>query len=186
MLEDLLIRHGAPTLAGIKTGNLFPCPYTSKSFFLAEVRQLNHILVPKGVCLLPLQYVKNRVLVYLFRPGLLKKDLSDHCAIHLLHQAGYQGTQLSHCLGNLMQRLRTSSDFPHEIGLFLSYPPEDVQGFIENRARNFKCVGCWKVYGNEQEALKRFAQYKHCTDIYWKHRKEGKGIAELAIAAKTG
>ena len=26
MPEEILIRQGAPTLAGIKTGSLFPCP----------------------------------------------------------------------------------------------------------------------------------------------------------------
>lgn len=26
MSEEILIRQGAPTLAGIKTGSLFPCP----------------------------------------------------------------------------------------------------------------------------------------------------------------
>ena len=33
-----------------------------------------------------------------------------------------------------MQRLADGGKFPHEIGLFLGYPPEDVSGFIENRA----------------------------------------------------
>ena len=28
-----------------------------------------------------------------------------------------------------------SGEFPHEVGLFLSYPPEDVKGFIDHRAR---------------------------------------------------
>ena len=33
-----------------------------------------------------------------------------------------------------------SGEFPHEVGLFLSYPPEDVKGFIDHRANNFKCT----------------------------------------------
>ena len=34
---------------------------------------------------------------------------------------------------HLIHRLRSEGEFPHEIGLFLSYPPEDVLGFICNR-----------------------------------------------------
>ena len=34
-----------------------------------------------------------------------------------------------------------SGEFPHEVGLFLGYPPEDVKGFIDHRANNFKCAG---------------------------------------------
>ena len=34
-----------------------------------------------------------------------------------------------------------SGELPHEVGLFLSYPPEDVKGFIDHRANDFKCAG---------------------------------------------
>ena len=34
-----------------------------------------------------------------------------------------------------------SGELPHEVRLFLSYPPEDVKGFIDHRANNFKCAG---------------------------------------------
>lgn len=53
-----------------------------------------------------------------------------------------------------------TKDFPHEIGLFLGYPLEDVQGFIENRAEGYKCVGCWKVYGDEEYAKQEFRAIK--------------------------
>ena len=53
MSEELVIRQGAPTLAGIKTGSLFPCPYDDREELLADIRGLNRILSPKGLCLLP-------------------------------------------------------------------------------------------------------------------------------------
>ena len=51
-------------------------------------------------------------------------------------------------------------------GCSSSYPPEDVKGFIDNKAENFKCAGLWKVYGDEKRARELFARYKRCTDIY--------------------
>ena len=45
-----------------------------------------------------------------------------------------------------MRRLQRFEAFPHEIGLFLSYPPEDVRRFIEHKGHESKCEGCWKVY----------------------------------------
>ena len=56
----------------------------------------------------------------------------------------------------LIERLRAYDEFPHEIGLFLSYPPEDVKGFIEHHAADFKYAGLWKVYGDEQRARDLF------------------------------
>ena len=54
-----------------------------------------------------------------------------------------------------------SGEFPHEVGLFLSHPPEEVKGFIAHRANDFKCAGLWKVYGNEEKARSLLAKYKN-------------------------
>ena len=82
----------------------------------------------------------------------------------------------------LVRRMRSSAEFPHEVGLFLSYPPEDVKGFIENRAANAKCTGVWKVYGDERQARQTFAKYKKCTQVYCERWQSGSGLDKLAVA----
>jgi hypothetical protein len=49
------------------------------------------------------------------------------------------GRYASYCAG-------FGSEFPHEIGIFLGYPPEDVAAFIENDGKNYACRTHWKVY----------------------------------------
>ena len=66
--------------------------------------------------------------------------------------------------------------------LFLGYPPEDVCGFMKNKACNCKCVGCWKVYGDEEAAKKKFAQYKKCTQVYSDQWANGTDIERLTVA----
>ena len=44
MSEEYLISQAAPTLAGLKTGNLFPCSYSSWSSLLNEIRAVNRLL----------------------------------------------------------------------------------------------------------------------------------------------
>ena len=83
---------------------------------------------------------------------------------------------------HLIARLGQSGDFPHEIGLFLGYPPCDVRGFIEHRAGGCKCCGCWKVYGDVAEARRCFASYKRCTRIYCGLYDRGVGLDQLAVA----
>ena len=73
-------------------------------------------------------------------------------------------------------------EFPHEVGLFLSYPPQDVRGFIENHAVNYKCAGLWKVYGDEALARRLFDKFRKCTDIYCALWRAGSGIDQLAVA----
>jgi hypothetical protein len=84
-----------------------------------------------------------------------------------------------------MAKLRDQEDFPHEIGLFLGYPPEDVRGFMEHRGCGCKCVGCWKVYGDVQRAAELFARYQQCTDIYLHAWQNGKSIEELAVRSAS-
>ena len=182
MCEPLLIQHGAPTLAGMKTGSLFSCRCLSKEGMQEEIRRFNRMLAPKGVRILPLRYSGKKVLLYLYRPNLLRRDFSNQSTCLLLKKYGYCAENPGRCVAQLACRLRTMKDFPHEIGLFLGYPPEDVQGFIENGADCCKFVGYWKVYGDEVKAKMIFSQYKKCTAIYHAQWKKGKSVERLTVA----
>jgi len=74
MSDEMIVRQCAPTLAGIKTGSLFPCPYESRTQLMDEIRAMNHMLVPKGLCMLPVRCEGGSALLYVYRPGRLQ-----HC-----------------------------------------------------------------------------------------------------------
>lgn len=80
-----------------------------------------------------------------------------------------------------MQRLQEAETFPHEIGLFLGYPPEDVEGFMQHRT-DVLCVSTWKVYGNLEAAQRTFARYKKCTRVYLDQHRQGKALERLTVA----
>lgn len=178
MSEELIVRHCAPTLANLKTGSLFVCPITDRPSFFSSLRSLNELLVPKGLRALPLRIREYTALVYLYRPSRLKKDLEDPAAIKILQDHGY--SCYGKCLPKLIERVRASEEFPHEIGLFLGYPPEDVQGFLDHRP--CKCCGCWKVYGDENKAKKTFDLYKKCERVYCQQLARGIDIKRLTVA----
>ena len=134
--------------------------------------------------LLPLRFKENRALLYFYRPGLLRQSLGSSQACALLAQRGYPCENPEHCVAKLVDRLKESPEFPHEIGLFLGYPPEDVKGFIENRALHSKCTGCWKVYGDQEEAERIFARYKNCTDCYLRNWQRGTSLEKLTVSLK--
>lgn len=181
MSEEMIIRHCSPTLAGLKTGNLFSCSYKTLEELRDNIRLLNRKLTQKGLRVVPLKFSQNKVLIYVFRPTRLKNDLFCEEAAAILKKHGYSCDTTDKCLVKLINRLRDSNEFPHEIGLFLGYPPEDVEGFIQNSAGNSKCVGSWKVYGDEEKAKKLFRKYKKCTDIYIKKLKTGHTIERLTV-----
>lgn len=182
MSEELLIRHCSPTLAGIKTGSLFACPFENAQDMKANMRELNRNFAKKGLRILPLRYRESRALIYVYRPSKLTHDLRDNTAYRLLEERGYEPAKPERCIARLIQRLSGSDEFPHEIGCFLGYPPEDVCGFIENGAKGCKYVGCWKVYGDVDAAKKTFAKYKKCTDVYCTLFEQGKSVERLTVA----
>lgn len=184
MPEESLVRNCAPTLAGLKTGNMFACPFTSQEALREQIRTLNRRLRCKGLRLIPLRFSDTRALLYLFRPARLRSDLQHADAQELLLCHGYDPANCEKCVVHLARKLRQEEAFPHEIGLFLGYPPEDVLGFICQGPDCCKCTGCWKVYGDEQAAQKKFAQFRHCTRIYCARWAEKGDLDRLAVSGR--
>ncbi|MGM9661392.1 MAG: DUF3793 family protein [Faecousia sp.] len=182
MSEEYLIRNCAPTLAGIKTANLFSCPYENKDTVIYDLRRINRKLSPKGLRALPLRFSEKNVLIYLYRPNLLNADLSDAGAAQILKRCGYDPANSAKCLVLLAKKLREQEEFPHEIGLFLGYPPEDVCGFMEGRPCPCKCQGCWRVYSNEASARETFRRYRVCNRVYHAQWAKGIDIERLTVA----
>ena len=182
MSEEELIENAAPTLAGIKTGSLFTCRFLSQEQTNRDLRKMNALLLPKGLRIIPLRMVKGRVLIYVYRISKLGEDLARQDAREILEQRGYTVYSMEGCLAMLFKKLREDEDFPHEIGLFLGYPPVDVRGFMEHRDSGLKCTGFWKVYGDEEEAKKKFEKYRKCTETYEKLFSCGRSVEGLIVA----
>ena len=181
MSEDLIVKHCSPTLAGLKTANLFTCVYGHRKDIERYAQEFNQRFARKGVKMLPLDFGKTRALIYVFRPTKLEKDLTEPQAKAILASKGYRHFDCKTCLRQLKSRVKQCSEFPHEIGLFLGYPPEDVRGFILHKGYCCKCCGCWKVYGNEEKAVREFAKYKKCSDIYYSKWLQGTSMNKLVV-----
>lgn len=183
MLDQYLIEHCSPTLASIKTANLFSCSYAREEDLEEQVRSWNSRLEDKGITLMILRKTGKAALVYVCRIERLKKDLQKPGVAEFLRTYGYEHTDVKNALKKLHERITAQTEFPHEIGLFLSYPLGDVKGFIENAGHNSKCCGCWKVYVNECEAIRTFARYRKCKDVYQRLYRQGRSVLQLTVAA---
>ena len=180
--KKCLIAHCAPTLAGIKTANLFSYKFPSKEIFANDIHDVNMILNPKGIFVEILYGGNNSAQILVYRLSRLSVDLERDGVKEFLNEYGYRTNSISECLSRLKERF-LSCNIPHEVGLFLGYPLPDVIGFIKNKGKNCKCSGCWKVYHNEYDAEKLFAKYQKCKNIYWRLFSQGKPIEKLIVAA---
>ena len=179
--ETILAEQCAPTLAGIKPASLF----CWKKMKPAELAQWRGTLSAYGMefRILKACPAGEDCLVYLFRTEWLRRILSDSSARSFLISLGYPDGDWGGFLACLSRRFRLSGQFPHEIGVFLGYPLEDVTGFMKHCGQNYTYCGCWKVYGNPEEAKRRFAEYHRCTAFYCESVRAGVPLTSLLAAA---
>ena len=155
-LEIQIALQCAPLLTGRKISNLLTVDRSFRSAVLGLFRSSAvscYVLYESADRITFLLYVREKLEAYL-RTEKVKK---------LMLEFGCSGCTLSKILysvsGRYREHMEGNGDFPHEIGLLLGYPPEDVIGFIENRGQNPLYLGYWKVYSNLEECRKVFAGY---------------------------
>ncbi len=181
MPDNIIVENCSPTLAGIKTGNIFTVDRSLITDINEELRELNQCFAGKGLRAIPLKISDKNVLLYLYRPDKLKADLSCKEARDILLEKGYTCESVESDIVHLIDQICNQNSFPHEIGLFLGYPPVDVRGFMEDTRKGVKCVGYWKVYGDKEKAEKTFSSYKKCTEVYKKCLSGGRHLSQMIV-----
>lgn len=179
-LERYLIEHGAPTLAGLKVANLICLPESLATE--EELRRCSELMSGKGLSITVLRSRRGRKLLYLFRPKQLKALLEDSGHAEFLNRNGYSELSVPAAIKRLRTHFENSEGFPHEVGLFLGYPIEDVVGFIEHCGENCKYCDLWKVYGDVDEAKRLFRRYRRCRTVYERCYQNGLSLPRLAVA----
>ena len=109
MSNETLIRCCAPTMARLKTGNMFNYCFESREQMTEELRQLNEKLHGKGLRIVPLRWADGKALLYLYRPERLQRDLLNPMSRALLSECGYASCDAGACLSTLMARMRRSA-----------------------------------------------------------------------------
>ena len=117
MPDQILIDQCAPTLAGLKTGNMFPVKIEPGQDICAELRSLNRLLREKGIRVVIFRKNDKRALLYLYRPDYLERDLGYPEARRILEEKGYCCSSTGKCLAQLIRHMTEDDEFPHEVGL---------------------------------------------------------------------
>lgn len=184
-LDKLLVEFCAPALMGVKPANLFRYSSSDSLQVCQEIANWNEALKKFGITLTILKEcpLNHSYLIYIYRESMLQPILNNCDVQQFLEKAGYNcDGKIEDALVTLSNHLCLEKEFPHEIGIFLGYPLEDVVGFIEHQGHDYVYCGYWKVYGDLKSAVKSFDIYKNCTS-YCKDRYEhGDTVLELAVA----
>lgn len=158
-MDRLLAAHCAPTLAGIKPASLVSCQRSRFPQLPRLLEVYGQAFCQKDSYFKILCTCPGRYLLLVYRRTMLERCLAQPEVMKLLEQFGYRREEpLEAKLERLGRRAAGQGGFPHEIGLFLGYPAEDVEGFIRYGGEGCKLCGCWKVYGDVEHASRQFAR----------------------------
>ncbi|MBR1930359.1 MAG: DUF3793 family protein [Lachnospiraceae bacterium] len=165
----------APLIAGLKVSNLLNI---RKDLF----SRMKEIVKDSHLSWFLLLENEEKVTVLLYHRRSLETYLAQGKVREQLRKAGYRSLTLRDILSGFRERYRRymhsqcgddrytkdREEFPHEMGLLLGYPVEDVEGFVKNKGNNFLCTGYWKVYENQDRKQKLFERFEHAKEnLIW-------------------
>ncbi len=178
-LEDIEMQMAlqcAPVITGLKIANLLIVQ--NDSFLLVE-----QMIAETDLSCYVVSVTGTRTAVLIYDETRLQDYLGQEAVKGSMYQFGYTDLTLSSVLIKFRKRyqeyMHTAEAFPHEMGLLLGYPVEDVIGFIDNQGENALLTGYWKVYRNPVHKKELFHQFECARDhlIQMVHR--GVSMAEL-------
>lgn len=182
-LDEFFAFHAAPAIAGIKPANLFSCPaglMPQAEEILADYEKQfkdSHTRF-KLLC-----RCRAHILILVYDTELTEKIFQKKVTQNYLARFSYEAnTGVQDFLNQIAAKIAGGENFPHEIGIILGYPPEDIEGFKRYKGRNFKCCGYWKVYGNAERAQKMFDAYTLCREKLMQALQDGVTLKVAAAA----
>lgn len=154
----------SPVITGIKpasTLTLRNCKKRLRDYWEESKEELLHIY---NLDYIELERNKDRLILLVYD----RENLASHLNIDenkiLLNNFGYrQKEDLDSSLLYLKKRV-SSQAFPHESGIFLGIPWEDVEGFIKKEDSIYD--GFWKVYQDLDRYKLIFRLYNESKKIY--------------------
>lgn len=183
-MDHLLATHCAPALAGIKPASLVSCQRSRFPQLPQLLEEYRRAFAPKDIHFQILCTCSERYLLLVYRQTMLEDCLAGEEAARLLEQFGYRREEpLEEKLDRLARRAAGQGGFPHEIGLFLGYPVEDVKGFIRYGGAGCKLCGCWKVYGDVEHAASQFARIARVCRACVRRVEQGETLFEVFAVA---
>lgn len=161
-IETQLALQCAPLIAGLKISNLLIISKKnmSKVKYILKHTILSYFILYEG---------EEKTILLVYDASRLGEYLERKNVKNLLCQWGYEENHMREWMHLLQKRykkyIKKKTNFPHEMGLFLGYPVEDVIGFIENSGKNSLYSGYWKVYKDVSEKIKLFQKFDMAKEI---------------------
>ncbi len=158
--DQMLIHFCSPTLCEIKPGNMFFVK--NNDFSENNFEQWKKSLFIRGFLSFAIKLSENSTAILICNVCWVRKILGDIAVHSYLVEKGYHCGGVFDFVNDFTYRLHSIQGFPHEIGVILGYPVDDVIEFENHEGQNCKYCGQWKSYTDIEKAKQCHCNYKKC------------------------
>lgn len=175
-IENQIVLQCAPLIVGLRISSLF---IISKG----NLKQIHGLLGKSQICYYVFYLTEERAVILLYHRHRLEDYLGQTEVRDFLRKRGYPLIRLEDILQEFRRRYRHyctgMGDFPHELGLILGYPIEDVKGFIRYKGKNPLYAGYWKVYTNVPAKKELFHMFELAKEMLVEFLRNGIDIQDI-------
>lgn len=160
-IELQLALQCAPLITGLKISNLL-------NIYKEDFPAMKKIVENSHISWYLLLEQKDKLTILLYHKKSLERYLAQKEVLAMFWEAEYQsfspeGILKEFCI-RYQRYMERKEDFPHEMGLLLGYPVEDVEGFMKYKGEHSLCTGYWKVYEDRDRKLKIFENFENAKE----------------------
>lgn len=177
-LEKYLLFTLSPVIGGLKPSSTITLSYDKKEYSIwsnykkefLEILKLKEIVLRKGT---------KAEIILIYNEENLLNCINKKDNMEFLNKLGYDLTlTLEENLDILVYRYE-KYHCPHELGVFLGIPIEDVIDFMECSDKKCLMCGYWKVFNNYNNAKDIFNKYDISKNIMIKSIEENKALLNI-------
>ena len=183
-LLSVIMCNAAPTIKNHKTSSLINFKNNNRNINNIWNIYKDDVKEKLGVHYFELKKDSENTIVLFYNKEKHQSSLKDNKNMEFLKRFGYnEHMSIGEDLSLLKERFKQMC--PHEIGVFLGYPIEDVVSFVDFPNTKCKMVGYWKVYHDIEKAEIIFNKYDEIKHAIMALMMKGMKPTELLINEKT-
>ena len=184
-IENFLIYNTALVIAGIKPASTVTIIKTNNDLYSMWIKYGRKFIRNIYLDFIELRESKEAIIILVFCKELLQSHINTKENKKFLMDLGYSKERDIDDLLNELKIRYSLSHYPHELGVFLGIPLNDVKDFIECKEKRCLLCGYWKVYNDFHYAKEVFDKFDMVKEITMRNLIKGNNSEELVATIRN-
>lgn len=158
-IEKFLIYNASLVISGVKPSATITIKKGNENLYDKWIKYGISFLKEIDIQYINLRECSNALIILIYSEEKLSNYIFKEENKRFLRQLGYSEENDMREYLEILKRRYKEFNCPHELGIFLGFPLNDVKDFMN--CKDKKCLSCgyWLVYNNLQESQEIFSKY---------------------------